>query len=155
MSWFFKKPKVVEPKVCRHKWKDFPWYYEAAYYQNYNQFKASIIEPYVCIHCKERKNVVLRDHHASCSFDEAKETIDFWQEKYKDKMLDSVLVEDMIADMQLVDREYLAIAEALVNPPKTNLETEMEQLINTIKVEHLPSLNESYKPPASVKKATT
>ena len=152
MSWFFKKPKVVEPKVCRHKWKDFPWYYEAAYYQNYNQFKASIIEPYICIHCKERKNVILCERNDSCSLEKAREIIDSWKQKYKDQMLDKVLVEDMIADMQLVDREYLAIAEALANPPKSDLEIEMEQLVKTIKA---GSLNPDYKPAASVKTATT
>lgn len=75
------------------------------------------------------------------SYEEAREFINGWKEQYEDHMMDEALVNDMIADMQLVDREYLALAEAITNPPKTDLETEMEQLVRTVKAGHLPELD--------------
>lgn len=159
MGWFFnRKSKVKEvpkPAPCRHKWKDFPWYYEATYQTQCKMLHAKIVEPYVCIHCKERKDVILRDYSTTCSYEQAEGIIDGWKETYKDRMIDRVFVEDMIADMQLVDREYLAIAESLAHPPLSGLETEMQQLIKTVKAGQLPPLNPNYVPPASVKKATT
>lgn len=121
--------------------KTFPWYYDATYYTGQETLTASIIEPFVCIHCKERKNVTLKNFSGIMSYEEAREFINGWKEQYEDHMMDEALVNDMIADMQLVDREYLALAEAITNPPKTDLETEMEQLVRTVKAGHLPELD--------------
>lgn len=140
---------------CRHKWKDFPWYYEGVYYSDTHKLDAKIIEPYVCIHCKKRKDIVLKNHQRiDISYDEANEFIEQWIEKYKDHMEDRAIVEDMIHDMQLVDREYLAIAESLTHPSSNDLETEMQQLIKTVKAGHLPILNPD-DTSSLVKKTTT
>ena len=156
--WPFTKKSKEPPKPveCRHHWKDFPWYYEATYYSDSHRLEAKLIEPYVCIHCKERKNVVLKEHaRVNISYDDANDVIEEWREKYKDHMEDRAIIEDMIHDTQLVDREYLAIVESLANPV-SGLEAEMEKLLKSVK---LPALekepNSSYIPPASVKKATT
>lgn len=141
MGWFFnrksKKIEEAKPPVCRHKWKDFPWYYEATYHTGHSCLKAKIIEPYVCIHCKERKNVVLKETEITMTYEEAHEFIDNWKKEYRDHMIDEVFVNDMIADMQLVDREYLALAEAIANPPKTfendPLDKEMKELQKALK----------------------
>ena len=44
-------------------------------------------------------------------------------------MEDEVLVKDAIADMQLVDREKLALYESVTNPPITALEKEMKDAL--------------------------
>lgn len=156
--WPFTKKSKEPPKPveCRHHWKDFPWYYEATYYKDTYRLEAKLIEPYVCIHCKERKNVTLKEHQrVNLSYDEANELIDEWREKYKNYMEDRAIVEDMIHDMQLVDREYLAIVESLAHPT-SGLESEMEKLLKTVKLPPIgKEVNGSYVPPASVKQATT
>lgn len=122
MAFWNKKKKTtpVIPSPCRHKWMDFPWYYEAKYTKDTKFFRAKIIEPYVCIHCKERKNIVLKEISNYISIKDANDILESWKKTYKDKMQDKAIVEDMINDMQLVDREYLAIAHSLQNPDSTN-----------------------------------
>ena len=60
---FFSKKKKEEKsnnhtKTCNHKWKDFPWYIDSTWCTD-QTFNLTIIEPYVCIFCKERKNIEL------------------------------------------------------------------------------------------------
>lgn len=122
MAFWNKKKKTLppSPSPCRHKWMDFPWYYEAKYMRDTKFFHAKIIEPYVCIHCKERKNIILKEISSYISLKDANDVIESWQKTYKDKIQDKAIVEDMINDMQLVDREYLAIAHSLQHPDSTN-----------------------------------
>lgn len=105
--------KPVEFK-CNHKWKDFPWYVSAKHYEDVRQFELKIIEPYVCIHCKERKDVVLHEvTRANCSWDDALELLIDCDKKYGEYCQPRPIVEDMIHDMQLVDRQYLEIFASL------------------------------------------
>lgn len=105
--------KPIEFK-CNHKWKDFPWYITAFYYEDTNAFDLKIIEPYVCIHCKERKDVVLHSvSRANFSWKQASKLLEECEEKYGEFCQPRPIVEDMIHDMQLIDRQYLEIAESL------------------------------------------
>lgn len=105
--------KKSEPKVCNHKWKDFAWY--SLYGCENGKYYFKIIEPYVCIKCKER-----RDEQLMCmSFGTSKERdreLEKYHETYKGKLLDIVEVMDMVKDEQLVDREYLSLLEQFENP---------------------------------------
>lgn len=126
MGWFKRKSKVKDVKpevpVCNHKWKDFPWYYDATYSNREHFLQFRIFEPYVCIHCKERTDRLLFEHESYYkSYDEANGYVTHFKEKYAEHMADRVVIEDMIADMQLVDREYLQIAEALLKIPQDKL----------------------------------
>ena len=137
MCWFFKRKKVEEEYKCRHTWKDFPWYYEATYYRGHRLLKASIIAPYVCIHCKERHNEILKSvEYSEYTYEQAKAVIDGWIEKYGDHMKDEVFVREAIADMQLVDREKLALYESFANPSISALEQEMKDTLKDF--EHQP-----------------
>ena len=105
--------KPVEFK-CNHKWQDFPWYMQATYYEDTRKFEIKLIEPYVCIHCKERKDVIL--HHLvrdNYSWDDAEKLVDDCWEKYGKYCKDRPIIEDMIHDMQLVDQQYLEILKNL------------------------------------------
>lgn len=126
MGWFNRKSKVEEVKpqkpVCNHKYKDFPWYYEARYNTSTRNLVFKVWEPFVCIHCKERINRLLYERNSHYkSYEEADEYVTQFKAKYADRMEDEVVVEDMIADMQLVDREYLLIAETLLKVPPDKL----------------------------------
>ena len=126
MGWFNRKSKVEEVKpqkpVCNHKYKDFPWYYEARYNTSTRNLVFKVWEPFVCIHCKERINRLLYERNSHYkTYEEADEYVTQFREKYADRMEDEVVIEDMIADMQLVDREYLLIAETLLKVPADKL----------------------------------
>ena len=126
MGWFNRKSKVEEVKpqkpVCNHKYKDFPWFYEARYNTSTRELTFKVWEPFVCIHCKERINRLLYERNSHYkSYEEADDYVTQFREKYADRMEDEVIVEDMIADMQLVDRDYLLIAETLLKVPADKL----------------------------------
>ena len=126
MGWFNRKPKVEEVKpqkpVCNHKYKDFPWFYEARYNTSTRELAFKVWEPFVCIHCKERINKLLYERNSHYNtYEEADEYVTQFREKYADRMEEEVVVEDMIADMQLVDRDYLLIAETLLKVPADKL----------------------------------
>lgn len=126
MGWFNRKSKVEEVKpqkpVCNHKYKDFPWFYEARYNTSTRELIFKVWEPFVCIHCKERINRLLYERNSHYkTYEEADNYVTQFREKYADRMEEEVVVEDMIADMQLVDRDYLLIAETLLKVPADKL----------------------------------
>ena len=135
-SWG-KKSKSTDKPVefkCNHKWQDFPWYMQATYYAGTREFEIKLIEPYVCVHCKERKDVVLhRVERENYSWDDAEKLVDECWEKYGQYCKDRPIIEDMINDMQLVDRQYLEILKSL-HPEKFG------ELISDVKSGQLPEL---------------
>jgi hypothetical protein len=119
MCLFFKRKNSSESavqKTCHHLWKDFPLYYKASYYIDKELFDGTIYAPYVCVHCKERKNIVLYHQNTKCTLDQANEYIHSWKEEYRDYIQDSTLVEKSIADMQLLDTEKLSVYESIARP---------------------------------------
>lgn len=114
MRWPWQKPEEKEPPKCSHKYKDFPWYMQSAYYSNERRIRATITEPFVCLLCKDRKDLVLMQYD---SIERSREVADEWLDKeiesFRDKILPKAVVEDMIADMQLVDHEFLKYYEMM------------------------------------------
>lgn len=118
---FFKKKKQNLPPTkppCNHKWKDFDWYQETTFNikregdeRGYSEVE--IYEPYVCIHCKERKNRLLDTFITPFGSAQAcdKWAEDYINKSYPNKIKARAYVEDAIADFQLVDRDYLRAAE--------------------------------------------
>ena len=135
-NWNNKKKEKQKPIAikCEHKWKDFPWYVSAMYCEDTGNFELKIIEPYVCIHCKERKDVVLHSiSRANYSWKDAVKLLEECDEKYGEYCEERPIVEDMIHDMQLVDSQYLKIAESL-HPEK------FDKLREQISKDQLPKL---------------
>lgn len=132
MGWFSNRKQVeeqpiIEPAPCKHKWKDFKWYIDVKLDGNYTKYNygVCIYEPYVCVHCKERKDVELSTQWFP-SIEKARGYLTEICEKYEDYLGDKVIIEDEIHDMQLVDREYLDAYEKLVqmrNNPPIKIET--------------------------------
>lgn len=121
-------PEPVSPLPCEHKWKDFDWY--LIYNIDGRLLDYTIYEPYVCIHCKERKDIALE--HKNIYFDSNKAAyiyIETLNEQYPN-IKSRAIVEDEINDAQLVDREYLKIAEWLhgstTSPPSNNTQLKLE-----------------------------
>lgn len=121
MSFFKKRETPVRP-VCAHKWQDFDWYLEWEKTSDGAGLciaKYSIIEPYVCIHCKERMDKVLESRKLSqCTSQQADAFLRDVREHYP-QIKDRPVVEDEIADMQLVDRDYLRIARMVMGSTHT------------------------------------
>lgn len=125
--WPFKKKETPSPtlpipikKECDHKYKDFSWYIDAKYDYNSQRLTVKVVEPYVCIHCGHRKDVVLNEVSRYFSeFEQANQFYFEFQEKYKDKIKDKAFLEDEIHDMMLIDKQYLDIYAQLHSNKKS------------------------------------
>lgn len=122
--WFKKKvtaPSLSDtPTECNHKYKDFDWYMECMYDYGTNNYAIKIWEPYVCILCRHRKNVLLHHiiGHGWKSFSHHKKVLKDIYPKIKER----AFVEDEIADMQLLDPYYLQAYYKLYPERKINNE---------------------------------
>lgn len=123
---FWSKKKKKEPSEpvkipeCDHKWKDFKWYLVMEE-DGFGRADIHIIEPYVCIHCKKRKDVKLQSWYNVSHPKKLCETI---TSNLGDKIEVRAIIEDEINDMTLVDREYLKWADYVAgraNTPKIEL----------------------------------
>jgi hypothetical protein len=113
--------------ACIHTWKDFPWYMKRTWEENpveiidhfaYDEPKGTltiqIIEPYVCAHCHERKNIILMTSiERDVSYKKIDKIAAQFFETYKDQIQPVAVVEDMINDFIYVDREKLDILDRL------------------------------------------
>lgn len=122
LRWLIKRKLANKPQLaftpvefkCSHIWKPFPWYEIYDYDDDEYLLKIAIYKPYVCIHCKERKDELLQTATAKCySYASVKECNEKYISRFADKLLPVAVVEEMVADMKLVDREKLRIAEQL------------------------------------------
>lgn len=105
-SDFVPPSQVVEPKKHEHHWQDFPPY--IVYHITDSKYEIKIIEPYICLDCKERKEVVLlqlarEGYHV---YNEGEEQVRRLEKKYEGFIKDHLIVEDMINDVINVDSEY-------------------------------------------------
>lgn len=115
-----------------HTWKDLPWYMEVEYNGAKNTAQYEIIEPYICITCGERKNVVLEksawQNISSSDRDEKYKEI---YKRYKKYLKPRAVVEDMINNILLVkDPEHLEMVENIRGIPhkKCGTSAEMKQV---------------------------
>jgi len=130
--WPFKKPKQINElkplkpscpssSKCDHKYREFDWYIESSFSvvghkrgEEVGNLDTRIYKPYVCIHCKHRKNVVLKEMtRVGVTWREALEENSVLAKSHADKIRPKPEVEEEIADFQLIDREYLKIAQSL------------------------------------------
>lgn len=114
------KPVLPPPKKCDHKWADIRVGDDECWYIDYNandcSLEYTIYEPYVCIHCKKRKDVILEGPRCiSFSGNEGVwEELNSIRKKYP-QIKDRAVVEDAINDLQLVDRSYIDAARYVLN----------------------------------------
>jgi hypothetical protein len=112
-------PPVIKPSegsqdrpiFCNHKYREFNWYCDSVYFQDTRSGSCKIYKPYVCIHCKHRKNILLHEtKRVDISFEDF---VKFFDKICKEhpKITHRTLVEEAIADSQLIDREYLKLAQ--------------------------------------------
>ena len=97
---------------CQHKFQDFPWYIESnmstGNYQIQNCLVYKLIEPYVCIYCGERRDIILEQREIKgYSKSDMKKILDNLQETYSERIKPKPIIEDMINDLKLVDVEHL------------------------------------------------
>ena len=115
-----------------HTWKDLPWYMEIEYSGTNHTAKYEIIEPYICITCGERKNVVLeRNTWQNISSTDREEKYKEIYKRYKKYLKPRAVVEDMINNILLVkDPEHLEMVENIRGIPhkKCGTSAEMKQV---------------------------
>jgi len=97
-----------KPKECKHKYKDFPWFitYERDERSILQYYRVKIVEPYVCLICKKRVDMVL-SCISNVDIDDVEDKIKDLKKRYKDKLEERAVVEDMVNDCQLVDKSFL------------------------------------------------
>ena len=111
-----RKPGTPQPPIreCDHKWTDIKIDGDECWYIDFTidgrNIDYSIYEPYVCIHCKKRKDVCIESevYHEDSNKSAWKRYRDI-RELYP-QIKERAVVEDAVNDLQLVDRDYLRIA---------------------------------------------
>lgn len=113
---FWNKKKKVPKVYCSHAWQDFPWYIEARYDYKNAILNIDVIEPYVCIHCKERKDEVLDsfERRDVITQSQALAIKQAFEQRFAQYTAPRCIIEDKILDMQLVDKDYLERVARLV-----------------------------------------
>ena len=124
--WPFKqkKPQLESPKPieCVHKYREFDWYKQTSmeilgYNSNHEPHGRStvkIYKPYVCIHCKNRKDILLDETtRADITWTELKELDDEISKRFEKWLKPQAVVEEEVSDFQIIDREYLKLAQQL------------------------------------------
>ena len=111
---------ICQRKNGNHMWRDFPPYLTYKWNGPKNQSVISIIEKYVCVFCHEIKVKTLEEwtyqYYPQKDFFEELES---YEKKYKNLLKPRVIVEDMINDAIMVDRQKLQMWDQLhaAEPP--------------------------------------
>ena len=135
MGLFNRKKKIEDTKEIiipelphTHTWKDMPWYMNTTYSECDKSANYEIYEPYICITCGERKNVLLEERHWKGLTSEQRE--EFYQKvraRYKKYLKPRAIVEDMINNIILVkDAQRLNMIEKMYGFPHQNVGTSAE-----------------------------
>lgn len=116
MRWPFRKkidpPVLIEPLPCNHKWYDFPPFLD--YTLSQNVLHVWITEPYICIYCKEREDKrLVDDTYGGVSKAGAEDILNHYKKEYEGLLKPVGVVEDMVNDFQMVDKQSLEIAQQL------------------------------------------
>lgn len=143
MGLFSKKKKQKEliiPNIPHeHTWKDMPWYMHTSYDGGKKTADYDIIEPYICITCGERKNVILEHGDwGNITSEERDKRYNKIRNKYKKYLKPQAVVEDMINNILLVkDPDYLDMVEEMRGLPhrKCGTSAEMERQDTDFRIE--------------------
>ncbi len=110
-----------------HKWRDFPAY--LSFHTTPNTV-IEIHEPYICIYCGKRRDICLQtmvwSNRLKKSDFEAE--LDRVRNEYKDILKPRAIVEDMVNDAIMVDRETLKYWDQIHGLAEEKKETEEERL---------------------------
>lgn len=115
-----------------HTWKDLPWYMTVSYNGGKKEADYEIIEPYICLTCGERKDVILeRCSWQNISSDDRDKEYEKVKKRYKQYLKPRAVVEDMINNILLVkDPNHLEMVENMRGTPHKRCGTsaEMKQM---------------------------
>lgn len=131
---FFKRKKkpvsIMELPIIEHEhiFKDLPWYMEMSYNGQEKTASYKIVEPYICITCGERKDIVLeKSDWSNISATERDKEYAAVQKRYKKYLKPRAIVEDMINNIILVkDAKRLEMIEEMRGLPHKNCGTSAE-----------------------------
>lgn len=103
-------PAPTPCEIWGHLWQDFPWILTHGYNRNSIKYSSQIeiSEPYVCRICGETKYMRLLYEGENISREAHDKKVKRLQEEFKDHIKPAPVVNDMINDMKLLDRERLA-----------------------------------------------
>lgn len=121
-------PFKIPAPVHEHVWKDMPWYMVVRYNGENRTAGYSIIEPYICVTCGERKNTTLEEEDWYNITAECREKkFNDIRKRYRKYLKPKAVVEDMINNILMVkDPEYLDMVEAMRGSPHRRCGTSAE-----------------------------
>lgn len=134
MNWFKKKKATVDVEVQipelkhEHMWKDMPWYMGVHYNGSNKTAGYTIVEPFICVTCGERKDVTLeKEDYSNISVEERENIFKRVRLRYKKYLKPRAIVEDMINNILLVkDPHRLAMVEEMRGSPHRNVGSSAE-----------------------------
>lgn len=129
--WLFKKKKkepeeITIPEIPHtHVFKDMPWYMTEKYSEKQKTAEYEIIEPFICITCGFRQNVVLESqYYAGLEREDRKRIFNEVKKTYRQYLKPRAVVEDMINNILLVkDAHHLAMLEKMRGIPHSGCGT--------------------------------
>ena len=141
MWWFKKKNKkqeqeqrlTIQAPPHEHTWKDMPWFLQYEYDGGQSKAEYTVIEPYVCITCGQRKNVELESRNLTgVSYEEGMKFIENVEKKYHKYLKPRAVVEDMINNILLVkDSSRLEMLEQMMGTPHSGVGTSSRYHVST------------------------
>lgn len=139
MNWPWNKKKDKQEEITipeiphEHTWKDMPWYMTEKYSEKQKTAEYEIVEPFICITCGSRQNVVLESqYYAGLEREDRKRIFNEVKKTYKQYLKPRAVVEDMINNILLVkDAHHLAMLEKMRGIPHSGCgtSTNMEPLL--------------------------
>lgn len=122
----------IKNAPCNHVWKDFNWFYTKDYKENYRYpWILTLWEPYVCIKCKERKNVELISINTS-SYKDLINELNARKQRYK-QLKEQEEVEDEVNDFIYLDPVSLKLFENIKAQTANKTEEFVLKLIDSTK----------------------
>lgn len=147
--------EVEQPVLppCLHTWKDFPAYIKEHYEGSYectglnSKSILSVIEPYVCVHCKERKDITLyTETETNLTRSQHNAKREKWEQQYAKIIQPRIIVEDMINDEIYLDPVKLEIVDKLRSTKNEEKEQEKSPKLS---IQPTPSMVEMVSPPSA------
>lgn len=107
-------PVIRSPcEIFGHTWKDFPAYMTTIW-DRHGESSITITEPYVCLCCKQRKDVpLLHFQYYNINRNTLTDIKQQYEQEYASILKPRGIIEDMINDVIYVDREKLDAWERL------------------------------------------
>lgn len=120
------------PKGCEHKWKGFPLFVDQFYDGSDDEFPWTmrVNTKYVCVKCKDVREELLDTYYYRTE-EEMDRAYSEFKRECPDRFQPTFIVNAMVFDEQLLDREYLDVIERANAKTKEILAEDLSKLLDS------------------------